>query len=134
MDDADRERLERLLDAVTLAGNADEVRREIEELEHLAERARAVEDASNEAKLNKLHTILHEEGFFDNPEQRLLIFTEFRDTLNHILDRLKSWGFSTGQIHGGMNDRTTYSVGQSGEPREAIRGVRKVRSDRLVRG
>ena len=102
MDDADRERLEQLLDAVTLAGNADEVRREIEELEHLAERARAVEDASNEAKLNKLHTILHEEGFFDNPEQRLLIFTEFRDTLNHILDRLKLWGFSTGQIHGGM--------------------------------
>ena len=96
MDDADRERLERLLDAVTLAGNADEVRREIEELEHLAERARAVEDASNEAKLNKLHTILHEEGFYDNPEQRLLIFTEFRDTLNHILDRLKLWGFSTG--------------------------------------
>ena len=106
MDDADRERLERLLDAVTLAGNADEVRREIEELEHLAERARAVEDASNEAKLNKLHTILHEEGFFDNPEQRLLIFTEFRDTLNHILDRLKSWGFSTGQIHGGMQAGT----------------------------
>ena len=102
MDDADRERLERLLDAVTLAGNADEVRREIEELEHLAERARAVEDASNEAKLDKLHTILHEEGFYDNPEQRLLIFTEFRDTLNHILDRLKLWGFSTGQIHGGM--------------------------------
>ena len=106
MDDADRERLERLLDAVTLAGNADEVRREIEELEHLAERARAVEDASNEAKLNKLHTILHEEGFFDNPEQRLLIFTEFRDTLNHILDRLKLWGFSTGQIHGGMQAGT----------------------------
>ena len=106
MDDADRERLERLLDAVTLAGNADEVRREIEELQHLAERARAVEDASNEAKLNKLHTILHEEGFFDNPEQRLLIFTEFRDTLNHILDRLKSWGFSTGQIHGGMQAGT----------------------------
>ena len=103
MDDADRERLEQLLDAVTLAGNADEVRREIEELEHLAERARAVEDASNEAKLN---TILHEEGFFDNPEQRLLIFTEFRDTLNHILDRLKSWGFSTGQIHGGMQAGT----------------------------
>ena len=106
MDDADRERLERLLDAVTLAGNADEVRREIEELEHLAERARAVEDTSSEAKLNKLHTILHEEGFFDNPEQRLLIFTEFRDTLNHILDRLKLWGFSTGQIHGGMQAGT----------------------------
>ena len=103
MDDADRERLERLLDAVTLAGNADEVRREMEELETLAERAREVEDAAKEAKLDKLKTILQEEGFFDNPEQRLLIFTEFRDTLNHILDHLKDWGFSTGQIHGGMH-------------------------------
>ena len=103
MDDADRERLERLLDAVTLAGNADEVRREIAELETLATRAKEVEEAGNEAKLNKLNAILREEGFFDNPEQRLLIFTEFRDTLNHLLDRLKSWGFSTGQIHGGMH-------------------------------
>ena len=102
MDDADRERLERLLDAVTLAGNADEVRREIEELEELASQARAVEEAAEEAKLNKLNAILHEEGFFDNREQRLLIFTEFRDTLNHILEHLKSWGFTTGQIHGGM--------------------------------
>ena len=80
MNDADRERLERLLDAVTLAGNADEVRREIEELETLATRAKEVEEAGNEAKLNKLNAILREEGFFDNPEQRLLIFTEFRDT------------------------------------------------------
>ena len=103
MNDADRERLERLLDAVTLAGNADEVRREIAELETLATRAKEVEEAGNEAKLNKLNAILREEGFFDNPEQRLLIFTEFRDTLNHLLDRLKSWGFSTGQIHGGMH-------------------------------
>ena len=102
MDDADRERLERLLDAVTLAGNADEVRREIEELEELATQARAVEEAAEEAKLNKLKAILHEEGFFDNREQRLLIFTEFRDTLDHILEHLKSWGFTTGQIHGGM--------------------------------
>ena len=103
MDDADRERLERMLDAVTLAGNADEVRREMEELESLAQRAWEVEEAAGEAKLDKLKTILQEEGFFDNPEQRLLIFTEFRDTLNYLLDRLKFWGFSTGQIHGGMH-------------------------------
>ena len=105
MDDADRERLERLLDAVTLAGNADEVRREMEELETSGSRGPGqVEDAANEAKLDKLND--HPpgaEGFFDNPEQRLLIFTEFRDTLNHILDHLKDWGFSTGQIHGGMH-------------------------------
>ena len=106
MDDADRERLERMLDAVTLAGNADEVRREIEELQTLATRAKDVEEAADEAKLNKLNVILHEEGFFENQEQRLLIFTEFKDTLDYLLEHLKSWGFTTGQIHGGMRPGT----------------------------
>ena len=103
MEDTDRERLERLLDAVTLAGNASEVNQEIDQLRELAGKAKSVEEAANEAKLNRLNVILREEGFFDNQEQRLLIFTEFRDTLNYLIDRLKSWGFSTGQIHGGMN-------------------------------
>ena len=102
MEDTDRERLERLLDAITLAGNATEVHQEIAELQTLAEKAKVVEKSSKEAKLNKLHTILRDEGFFENPDQRLLIFTEFRDTLNYLIDQLKAWGFSTGQIHGGM--------------------------------
>ena len=102
MEDNDRERLERMLDAITLAGNASEVQAEIAELQGLAEKAKSVEEAGNEAKLEKLHAILLEEGFFDDPGKRLLIFTEFRDTLDYIIDRLKAWGFSTGQIHGGM--------------------------------
>ena len=102
MEDTERERLERMLDAITLVGNAGEVQKEIAELQSLAERAKAVEESSKEAKLSKLHAILRDEGFFDNPEQRLLVFTEFRDTLNYLVDQLKAWGFSTGQIHGGM--------------------------------
>ena len=39
MDDHERERLEEFLDAITLAGNADEVREEITELELLAVQA-----------------------------------------------------------------------------------------------
>ena len=34
---------------------------------------------------------------------KLLIFTEHRDTLNYLRDNLERWGFSTCQIHGGMN-------------------------------
>ena len=111
MDDADRERLERMIEAVTLTADPGEVMQEIGELQELSRKARSVEEAANEAKLNKLHALLREEGFFDNPEQRLLIFTEFRDTLNYILDHLKSWGFSTGQIHGGMRPGSRDEVG-----------------------
>ena len=103
LEDAERERLERLLEAVTLAGNADEVRREIAELRELAIRARSVEQSQVEAKLGRLEEILREQGFFDNPDQRLLIFTEFRDTLNYLVEKLKDWGLETGTIHGSMS-------------------------------
>ena len=102
MEDAERERLERMLEAVTLAGNADDVRREIAELRGLAGDAKAVEESGAEAKLNRLRGILREQGFFDDPGQRLLIFTEFKDTLDYLVDNLKRWGFRVGSIHGGM--------------------------------
>ena len=102
MEDAERERLEALLDAVTLAGNAEQVNQEIAELRTFAESARVVEDSGNEAKLARLRDILQKEGFFDDPDQRLLLFTEFRDTLDYLKGRLEAWGFRVGCIHGGM--------------------------------
>ena len=103
MDDHERERLEELLDAITLAESADQVRDEISELQALAVQAGQVEESGVEAKLQRLHGILQEEGFFDDPDQRLLIFTEFKDTLDYLMERLQAWGFRAGNIHGGMN-------------------------------
>jgi len=102
MDEEDRERLERLLEAISLAQDADEVRREIAELRELAAEAVAVEQSGAEAKLSRLKRLLHEQGFFDRPDQRLLLFTEFRDTLDYLLENLTEWGFQCGCIHGGM--------------------------------
>ena len=101
-EDAERERLERLLEAITLAGNAEEVREEVAELRELAAEAKVVEESDTEAKLARLQGIMRDEGFFDQPDQRLLLFTEFKDTLDHLMGRLKAWGFSVGCIHGGM--------------------------------
>jgi superfamily II DNA or RNA helicase len=102
MEESDRERLERVLEAISLAGNADQVRNEVGELRALAEEARRVEDANAEAKLSRLKELLHKEGFVDSPEQRLLVFTEFKDTLDYLVEKLKLWGFRVGFIHGGM--------------------------------
>lgn len=102
MEEIERERLEQILEAITLAGNADEVREEIEELKRLAAMAQAVESQGVEAKLSRLKGLLHKEGFFDHPEQRLLLFTEFKDTLDYLVNCLKGWGFAVGFIHGGM--------------------------------
>ena len=102
MEESERERLEETLEAITLAGNVQQVRDEIQELKALARQAQAVEDSGTEAKLSKLKELLQQEGFFDHPEKRLLIFTEFKDTLDYLMERLNSWGFRVGAIHGGM--------------------------------
>ena len=102
LEDAERERLERILEAITLAGNAEQVREEIAELRKLAEEAKEVEGSNDEAKLNTLQKIMQEQGFFEQRDQRLLIFTEFKDTLDYLMQRLSDWGFSVGCIHGGM--------------------------------
>ncbi|MBI4238195.1 MAG: DUF3883 domain-containing protein [Deltaproteobacteria bacterium] len=102
MEEDERERLEQMLEAITLAGNTEQVREEISELRELAVQAQAVEDSNTEAKLSKLRDLLQKEGFFDHREKRLLIFTEFKDTLDYLMGKLKSWGFEVGCIHGGM--------------------------------
>jgi len=102
MEEGERERLETMLEAITLAGSADQVRQEVQELRGLAAQAQAVEDAGVEAKLSELKSLMQKEGFFDNADQRLLLFTEFKDTLDYLVDRLKSWGFRVGFIHGSM--------------------------------
>ena len=111
LEDTERERLERMLEAVTLAGNAEEVRKEIAELRQLAGQAATVEAAGQEAKLTRLNEIMREQRFFDDPDQRLLVFTEFKDTLDHLVERLKSWGFRVGSIHGGMRPGSRDELG-----------------------
>ena len=102
MEESERDRLEALLEAITLAGSADLVRQEVQELRRLAVQAQAVVDAGTEAKLSELKALLQKEGFFDHADQRLLLFTEFKDTLDYLIACLKSWGFRVGCIHGGM--------------------------------
>ncbi|MFQ5899875.1 MAG: helicase-related protein, partial [Candidatus Methylomirabilia bacterium] len=102
MEETERERLEEMLEAITLAGSAEQVREEISDLKRLAEQAQVVEDSGAEAKLSRLKDVMQKEGFFDHPQQRLLLFTEFKDTLDYLVARLKSWGFRVGYIHGGI--------------------------------
>ncbi len=101
-EESERERYEDMVATITLAQNATEVRQEIADLRGLAAQAREVEEAGQETKLTKLETLLRDEGFFGDPSKRLLIFTEFKDTLDYLLARLEAWGFHVGCIHGGM--------------------------------
>ena len=111
MEDVERERLERMLEAITLAGNAEQVNEEIAELGRLAKDAKAVEDSGGEEKLAHLRQVMQEQGFFDDAERRLLLFTEFKDTLDYLKEHLERWGFRVGNIHGGMRAGSRDEVG-----------------------
>lgn len=102
MEEAERERLESLLEAMTIARNAREIQEEIEQLQELARQAKRVEELGVEAKFSRLKDLLQQQGFFGQPDKRLLIFTEFKDTLEYLAERLRNWGFRVGFIHGGM--------------------------------
>ena len=64
-----------------------------------------------ESKLNKLRQVLNEQRIFSDPRMKLLVFTEHKDTLDYLagdgrdgrpLGKLREWGLSVTQIHGGM--------------------------------
>ena len=103
MEEGDRERLEHILEAITLAGNAEDSKRaEIAELDEFAVQAKAVETRRSGSQALALRNLMQEQGFFDKPDQRLLLFTEFKDTLDYLVAKLVEWGFRVGTIHGGM--------------------------------
>jgi hypothetical protein len=102
MDDADRQAWEDRLEAMVLTRNPQEIRRDVDDLRKLAEQADKVISEGSEAKLSRLKTILTQEGFYEHPDQRLLIFTEFKETLDYLVEKLREWGFKVGFIHGSM--------------------------------
>ncbi len=75
--------------------------------------------ATQQSKLNRAaRRCLTEQGIFADPKMRLLIFTEHKDTLDYLagdgqderpLGKLREWGLTLTQIHGGMKigDRDT---------------------------
>src|SRR5205814_4541148 len=77
-----------------------------------------LEQREVESKLTKLREVITEEGIFDDPKMKLLVFTEHKDTLDYLagdgssgrpLGKLREWGLNVTQIHGGMKigDRDT---------------------------
>ncbi|MDM8530285.1 DUF3883 domain-containing protein [Anaerolineales bacterium HSG25] len=98
--------LEEIVDSV----DPDALRAEIADLSQLVRQAEQLEQKGNvESKLTKLKQIITDEGVFNDPDMRLLIFTEHKDTLHYLVEKLRAWGLSVTQIYGGMQsgDRNT---------------------------
>ena len=99
MEESERWKIEEKLEHLTIAKNLDEVRKEIDVISDLIKKAEKVKQMEIETKLVKLRDeILKNLG-----DRKLLIFTEFKDTLDYLAEKLTEWGYSVTTIHGNMN-------------------------------
>ena len=103
--DLDEATRETLVDETTAAMELDQLHAEVAALRDLAARVGRVREGGRDSKLVALRQCLERAEFEELKDGRgkLLVFTEHRDTLNHLRSHLESWGYSTCQIHGGMN-------------------------------
>jgi hypothetical protein len=101
--------LEEEIEEASLPSEQELIRREIADLRALVQKARALEERGLGSKLEKLRELLHDQRIFGDPKTKLLIFTEFKETLDFLVDQLRQWGLRVTQIHGGMKvgDRDT---------------------------
>lgn len=111
------------------------LREDIQKLGRLIDQARALEQREVESKLVKLKKVLSENDVFNNPKMKLLIFTEHKDTLDYLagdgkdgrpLGKLRAWGLTTTQIHGGMK------IGDRDSPGTRIYSEREFRDEAQV--
>lgn len=99
--ETDREGLEEQWEVLSVAENREELKDEIETLNHLKSSAQQIIDSEREIKLQALKKALDELNA-QHPNQKILIFTEYFDTLDYLEQKVKEWGFSVSVIHGKM--------------------------------
>ncbi len=94
------------LETLNISENKEELKEEINTLNTLMKKAQEILKNEEEIKLKQLNKAL-EEGFKKIREikgnEKILIFTEFKDTMEYLVEKISSWGYSVNFIHGGMN-------------------------------
>ena len=96
---------EKIWETLSVAKNKEELKKEIITLDSLIVKAEEILREESEVKLKELKKAI-EEGFKKIREikgnEKILIFTESRDTMEYLVKRIKFWEYSVNFIHGGM--------------------------------
>jgi superfamily II DNA or RNA helicase len=100
------------LEGVVASVDPGALKEDIMQLTRLADRAMVLEEREVESKLIKLKEAITKQGIFEDPKMKLLIFTEHKDTLDYLVEKLQAWGLNVTQIHGGMKigNQDTYGT------------------------
>ncbi|MFN0053856.1 MAG: helicase-related protein, partial [Planctomycetales bacterium] len=133
--DEERQQIIQQLEDEVLSVDPVMLREEIGRLTTLVDQARVLEQREEQSKLTRLRSLLQQEGIFDNPKMKLLLFTEHKDTLDYLagdgrderpLGKLREWGLSVTQIHGGMK------IGDRDSPGTRIYAEREFRESAQI--
>lgn len=84
-------------ETLSIAENIGELEKEIRILENLILMAEEILEEESEVKLSELKKVMKTLG-----EEKILIFTESKDTLEYLVKKISLLGYSVNYIHGGM--------------------------------
>ena len=101
MSEEERWKREGEWETLSIAKNRDELKREIRTLEELSVAAKGVIDGEHEVKMQELKRTMELFGK-EHRDDKILVFTEAKDTLLYLESRIRSWGYEVSTIHGGM--------------------------------
>lgn len=102
LDEDEREQVDQRIFRQVLTDDPDKVAEERTEVERLHKLASSLKE-HKEAKYLELLAVLDSSDIIRSDDEKLLIFTEHRDTLESLVNRLEDKGYKVSTIHGGMN-------------------------------
>jgi len=92
---------EKIWETLSVAENRQQMVAEIQTLNDLINKATEIIKNEDEVKLKQLKETLIDLNK-QYPEEKIIIFTESKDTLEYLQAKIKQWGYSVNTIHGGM--------------------------------
>ncbi|RLI73173.1 helicase, partial [Archaeoglobales archaeon] len=96
-EEEERWSIEEKWEGLSVSENIEELKKEIRTIETLTQMAREILREENEIKLSELKKVVESLG-----NEKIIIFTESKDTLEYLYDKIRSWGYAVNYIHGGM--------------------------------
>ncbi|CAB3288017.1 Type III restriction endonuclease, res subunit [Methanocaldococcus lauensis] len=104
-DEEEKERWKRELEMETIpiSIKREQIEEEIKTIDRLIEMTEDLIKSKEETKLKKLKEILEIIKKEHGENEKVLIFTEFKDTLEYLVKTLEDWGYKVTYIHGEMS-------------------------------
>ncbi|GAB6163637.1 hypothetical protein JCM12298_27970 [Desulfothermus naphthae] len=106
VEEIDRWKKEEEWEAVTVAKDPVELKKEIETIDSVIQRAKHVINSECEVKIKELKNAI-QLGFEKIKQMKgkpkILIFTESKDSLMYLKEKIRSWGYKVNAIYGGMS-------------------------------